>query len=88
MVDGGKRLLNQISGGLSYEPQGEVRLVSHVFSLRGDAFPPVPGKASGVATVITYTSKNELVTFDVLNEPKSTSSPLRSHAEEPSSIEE
>lgn len=27
MVDGGRRLLNQI-GGVSYEPQAEVRLVS------------------------------------------------------------
>jgi len=38
MVDGGKRLLNQISGGFSYEPHGEVRLVSHVFT-RGSGKP-------------------------------------------------
>ena len=55
MVSGGKRLLNQISSGLAYQPQTEMRLVSHVFS-----------GSRGVATVITYTSKNELVTFDVV----------------------
>ena len=58
MVSGGKRLLNQISSGLAYQPQGEMRLVSYVFS----------GK-KGVATVMTYTSKNELVTFDVVLNP-------------------
>lgn len=60
MVDGGKRLLNQISGNFQYGPQGEVRLVSHVFSARNKI-----NSAQAVATVLTYTSKNELVTFDV-----------------------
>ena len=88
VMDGGKRLLNQISGGLSYEPQGEVRLVSHVFSLRSDPSTSVPSKASGVARVLTYTSKNELVSFEVLSEPKSATSPRKSAVDEPSSIEE
>lgn len=68
MVSGGKRLLNQISSGLAYQPQGEMRLVSHVFS----------GK-KGVATVMTYTSKNELVTFDVVLNPNHAASSNRQH---------
>jgi hypothetical protein len=88
VVDGGKRLLNQISGGFSYEPQGDVRLVSHVFSLRCDFSSSAPGKATGVARVLTYTSKNELVSFDVLSEPKSTTTSFKSQAEESYSIEE
>ena len=71
MVSGGKRLLNQISSGLSYQPQGEVRLVSHVFSNFMKNIPSnnINTSKKVVATVMTYTSKNELVTFDVLLSP-------------------
>ena len=71
MVSGGKRLLNQISSGLSYQPQGEVRLVSHVFSNFMKNIPSnnINTNKKVVATVMTYTSKNELVTFDVLLSP-------------------
>ena len=56
VVDGGKRLLNQMTGSYAYEPQGDVRLVSHVFSTTDHP---------KFATVMTFTSKNELITFDV-----------------------
>ena len=68
MVSGGKRLFNHISFGLSYQqPLGEVRLVSHVFSSTAHRLASTSGARSKVfATVMTYTSRNELVTFDVV----------------------
>ena len=64
MVDGGRRLLNQI-GGAAYEPQSVYRLVSQVLSPTIPSGPNPNSNQERVATVITYTSKNELVTFDV-----------------------
>ena len=53
-------MLNQISSGFSYTPQdNEVHIVSQVFSLKDK------GNTNDIASVLTYTSKNELVAFDV-----------------------